>query len=221
MYKHSEEILKCGTGGPGVHLRPSDSLPWCYFWILPGLFFGTGHGGFGCSLNSVSLPTGLQSSPSILSAPWAPFCPSSPELSENYPVGCLQEHTHHGKSVLFSSPDTCSLLLLLNSHGICWSEATGYVLFCFVGKGSHANCLTTVGTGSFAGGSVVRNLPQYRGCRTCGSIAGLGRSPWRKAWQPTPVFLPGKSCGQRSLVGFSLWGRKESDVTEATEHTHM
>ena len=97
------------------------------------------------------------------------------------------------------------------------------VTFCsvFVGKGSHANCLTTVGTGSFPGGSVVRNLPQYRGCRTCGSIAGLGRSPWRKAWQPTPVFLPGKSCGQRSLVGFSLWGCKESDVTEATEHTHM
>ena len=37
--------------------------------------------------------------------------------------------------------------------------------------------------------------------------------PWRRAWQPTPVFLPGESHGQRSLVG--LWGHKESDTTEA------
>ena len=37
---------------------------------------------------------------------------------------------------------------------------------------------------------------------------------WRKQWHPTPVFLPGKSHGQRSLVGCSPWGRKESDTTE-------
>ena len=44
--------------------------------------------------------------------------------------------------------------------------------------------------------------------------------PWRRAWQPTPVFLPGDSHGQRSLAGYSPWGRKESDMTEATEHQH-
>ena len=38
--------------------------------------------------------------------------------------------------------------------------------------------------------------------------------PWRRAWQPTPVFLPGESHGQRSLVGYSSWGLKESDTTE-------
>ena len=38
----------------------------------------------------------------------------------------------------------------------------------------------------------------------------------RRAWQPTPVFLPGKSHGQRSLAGYSPWGCKESDMTEAT-----
>ena len=37
-----------------------------------------------------------------------------------------------------------------------------------------------------------------------------------KEWQPTPVFLPGESQGQRSLVGCSPWGRTESDTTEAT-----
>jgi len=39
---------------------------------------------------------------------------------------------------------------------------------------------------------------------------------WRRTWQPTPVFLPGESQGQRSLVGGRLWGRTESDTTEVT-----
>ena len=39
---------------------------------------------------------------------------------------------------------------------------------------------------------------------------------WRRKWQPSPVFLPGESQGWRSLVGCHLWGRTESDTTEAT-----
>ena len=39
---------------------------------------------------------------------------------------------------------------------------------------------------------------------------------WRRKWQPTPVFLPGESQGQGSLVGCRLWGRTGSDTTEAT-----
>ena len=39
---------------------------------------------------------------------------------------------------------------------------------------------------------------------------------WRRKWQPTPVFLPGESQGQRSLLGCRLWGRTESDTTDAT-----
>ena len=42
----------------------------------------------------------------------------------------------------------------------------------------------------------------------------VGKSPRRRAWQPTPVFLPGKSHVQRSLGGYSPWGCKESDMTE-------
>ena len=42
----------------------------------------------------------------------------------------------------------------------------------------------------------------------------VGTIPWRRAWQLTPVFLLGKFHGQRSLVGYSPWGRKESDTTE-------
>ena len=39
---------------------------------------------------------------------------------------------------------------------------------------------------------------------------------WRRKWHPTPVFLPGESQGRGSLVGCRLWGRTESDATEAT-----
>ena len=42
----------------------------------------------------------------------------------------------------------------------------------------------------------------------------VGKIPWRRKWQPTPVFLPGKFHGQKGLVGCSPWGRKEQDTTE-------
>ena len=64
---------------------------------------------------------------------------------------------------------------------------------------------------------VVKNPPANAGdIRDSGSIPGLGRFPWRRAWQPIAVFLPGESHGQKSPVGYSLRGRKESDMTEAT-----
>ena len=44
---------------------------------------------------------------------------------------------------------------------------------------------------------------------------------WRRKWQPTPVFLPGESHGQRSLAGYSSWGRKESDMTERLHFTSI
>ena len=42
----------------------------------------------------------------------------------------------------------------------------------------------------------------------------IGKIPWRREWQPTPIFLLGESYQQRSLVGYNLWGRKELDTTE-------
>ena len=42
----------------------------------------------------------------------------------------------------------------------------------------------------------------------------VGKILWRRKWQPTPVLLPGKSHGQRSVVGYSPWAHKESDMTE-------
>ena len=51
-------------------------------------------------------------------------------------------------------------------------------------------------------------------CRRCGFNPWVGKIPWRRQWQPTPVFLPGKSHGWRSLVGYSPRGHKELDTTE-------
>ena len=48
----------------------------------------------------------------------------------------------------------------------------------------------------------------------CGFDPSVRKIPWRQKWQPTPVFLPGESHGQRSLAGYSPWGCKESDMTE-------
>ena len=60
-------------------------------------------------------------------------------------------------------------------------------------------------------GFVVKNLPALQEIW----VWSLGQeNSWRMEWQPTPVFLSGESHGQRSLVGYSPYGRKESDTTE-------
>ena len=58
-------------------------------------------------------------------------------------------------------------------------------------------------------------------CRSCRLDPWVGKIPWRKAWQPIPVFLPGESQGQRSLVGYSPWGHKRVGHNWVTEHVCM
>ena len=48
----------------------------------------------------------------------------------------------------------------------------------------------------------------------CGFDPWVRTIPWKRKWQPTPVFLPEKSHGQRSLMGYSLWDYKESNTSE-------
>ena len=57
---------------------------------------------------------------------------------------------------------------------------------------------------------------QYRRHKRSSSDSWVHKIPWSRKWQPTPVFLPGKSHGQRSLAGYGPWGPKESDMTEHT-----
>ena len=63
-------------------------------------------------------------------------------------------------------------------------------------------------------GSVVKNQPANPGDSGDVVLTMGWEYPWKKKWQPTSVFLLGDSWGQRSLVSFSPWGRRESDATE-------
>ena len=51
-------------------------------------------------------------------------------------------------------------------------------------------------------------------CSRCGFNPWVGKIPWRRKWQPTPVFLPGEPHGQRGLAGYGPWNCKELDTTE-------
>ena len=69
----------------------------------------------------------------------------------------------------------------------------------------------------FPGGVSGKETPcQCRRWERGGFDPWVRKIPWRRACQSTPVFLPGESHGQRSLVGYSPWGCKESDITEMT-----
>ena len=61
---------------------------------------------------------------------------------------------------------------------------------------------------------MVKNLPANAGYMKDADLIPGGKIPWIRKWQPTPVFLPGKFHGWRSLVAYSPWNHKESDMTE-------
>ena len=61
---------------------------------------------------------------------------------------------------------------------------------------------------------------QCRRHKKCGFSPWVEKIPWSRKWPPTPIFLPGKFHGQKSLVGYSPWGHKELDTTEHL-CTHM
>ena len=69
----------------------------------------------------------------------------------------------------------------------------------------------TLSLRGFPGAQTVKNPVQ---CRRPGFSPWVGKIPWRREWLPTPVSLAGESHGQRSLVGYSPWGRKEWATTE-------
>jgi len=75
-----------------------------------------------------------------------------------------------------------------------------------------------LGSLGFPGGSAVKNPPAMQVHPWVRKIPWVRKMPWRRAWQPTPVFLPGKSHGQRSLVGYNPKGSKESGLTKVAEH---
>ena len=63
---------------------------------------------------------------------------------------------------------------------------------------------------------VIKNPPANAGDKTFRFDPWVGKILWRRAWQPTPLFLLAESHGQRRLAGYSPWGCKESDMTDGT-----
>ena len=115
--------------------------------------------------------------------------------------------------------------------GICPSEILGWLCkdtciwkrcsgqnFCKEQRIGNKLNVTTVGaegntwTKAFLVAQAVKNPPAMQEIQV--QSLGWEDLPWRRARQPTSVFLPGESHGQRCLVGYSPWGRKESDTTE-------
>ena len=86
-----------------------------------------------------------------------------------------------------------------------------FIAICMASSDSHfAFCI------SFSWGGLPWSFRWQSICLQC---RRPGFDPWRRKWQPTPVFLPGKSHGQRILVGYSPWGHKELDTTERLHFT--
>ena len=103
-----------------------------------------------------------------------------------------------------------------------------YLIYC-------NRAIINIGVHIFVQTSVPRSMPRkgtagscessifLKGFYTCRRLwfnPWVGKIPWRREWQPSPVSLPGKSHGQRSLIGYSRWGRKESGLAERLALTY-
>ena len=135
---------------------------------------------------------------------------------------CYRSTWHHHAKSLRSCPTlgnlwSCSLSGAsvhedsLGKYAGVSSHALLQGIFPTQGSNLHLLCLLHCQMVSdFSDGSEGKVCLQRRGP---GFDPWVGKTPWRRKWQPTPVFLPEKSYGWRSLAGFSLWGYKESDMT--------
>ena len=100
-------------------------------------------------------------------------------------------HKHSTKALKYTS---------LSSKNITWDQSSLHILKSAILWG-------------FPVGLVVKNLPAMQEMRETQVRSLGGKIPWRRTWQSTPVFLPGESHGQRSLVSHSLWSHKGSETT--------
>ena len=129
------------------------------------------------------------------------FCIPDTVLPKPQPTGMLQLL---GTARVRATTDSHTLCWLWTRH---WVEIFHIYICLYV-------CIYKRG---FLGGANVKNPPSNAGdTRDVGSIPGSGRFLGGAAQQPTPLFLPEESHGQRSLMGYNPWGCKELDTTEAT-----
>ena len=100
------------------------------------------------------------------------------------------------------------------------SKAQTWMLLVSVARSASTSSLEMHGSASWGASllaEMVKHLPAMQ--ETQVRDPWVQKIPWRRTWQPTPVFLPGEFHGQWSLAGYSPRGHTESDVTEVTRHT--
>ena len=155
--------------------------------------------------------------------PWSPELGHSPAPN---PVSLLPE----SKPVCFTLWGFCPRIIDLSgdlgfSQACSFPILTGQTLWKVrpsghvpTGTSGHTwftpTCLAERETGFPGGTSGKEPACQCRSHKRRRLDPWVQKIPWRRKWQPTPGFLPGESHGQRSLAGYSPWGRKESDMTE-------
>ena len=99
----------------------------------------------------------------------------------------------------------------LTSLSICCCHL--FLIFSASGRSiSFLSFIVPIFAWNFPGGSDSKSVCLQ--CKRPGFDPWVWKIPWRRKWQPTPVLLPGKFHGWRSLIGYSPWGPKESDTTE-------
>ena len=117
-------------------------------------------------------------------------------LTNDIPVGYMNYHSIFG----------CMILIFILDYKLFLSRAVSFAL----SPSSEFNLVSLeVGLPRWLSG---KESPCQ--CRRCEFDPWVGKIPWRRKWQPTPVFLPGKSHGQRSLAGYSPCGCKKLDPNE-------
>ena len=122
---------------------------------------------------------------------------------DHVPLGfsaCLRLHSSAKLHAVITQP-------LLSQY--CVQKMSHLLSLCWDGASSLAWKKEALG---FPGGSDGKESACNAG--DPGFDPWVGKISWRRAWKPTPVFLPGKSQARRSLVGYSPWGRKESDTID-------
>ena len=117
--------------------------------------------------------------------------------------------------IFYIITDFLSVLLIIRGRyqvlQICVSFLFLFYNFCFM----HFEALLLSIYMGFPDGAVVKNPPcQYRRRKRYRFDSWVWKIPWSRKWQPTPVFLPGKSHGGMCLADYSLWGHKESDTAK-------
>ena len=140
--------------------------------------------------------------------------------------------SHPPHTISLGSSSAPVLSALFHASKLDWSSISYMVIYifqCYSLKSSHPHLLPPEKAMAPHSSTLAWEIPWMEGP---GGLESMGSwrvghdwatslllftfMHWRRKWQPTPVFLPGESQGRGSLVGCRLWGRTESDMTEAT-----